>query len=319
MNKIPLIIDTDPGIDDILAIILAAASDKYEIKALTATHGNVGLVGTSQNALHIADMLKLDCIVAKGAEKPLIVPQKNAAHIHGSNGAAGFEFPKTHRICSEQAAWDVMYSEAKKAKGELVLVVLGPMTNVAIALLKYPDLAQYIKRIYMMGGSRSFGNHSQNAEFNIWGDPHACEIVLQSGVAITMADLIFGNDHPLTGNMVRAAYDGAKRLKPMLDAFWQHDMQWLKKEGEKQGKAIDPATYGFSIYDATAVAAMLLQEELKTEDYYVLCETQGSETQGQTVFDYKGQKGKAPNVQLAVKMPIDKYYKLFAQAMAHFE
>ncbi|MEG1049806.1 MAG: nucleoside hydrolase, partial [Oscillospiraceae bacterium] len=152
------------------------------------------------------------------------------------------------------------------------------------------------------------GNHSQNAEFNIWGDPHACEIVLQSGVAITMADLIFGNDHPLTGDMVRAAYDGAKGLKPMLDAFWQHDMHWLQKEGEKQGKAIDPATYGFSIYDATAVAAMLLQEELETEDYYVLCETQGSETQGQTVFDYKGQKGKAPNVQLAVKMP-----------MAHFE
>ncbi|MEG1896056.1 MAG: nucleoside hydrolase, partial [Oscillospiraceae bacterium] len=81
MKKTPIIIDTDPGIDDILAIILAAASDKYEIKALTATHGNVGLVGTSQNALHIADMLKLDCIVAKGAEKPLIVPQKNAAHI----------------------------------------------------------------------------------------------------------------------------------------------------------------------------------------------------------------------------------------------
>lgn len=319
MNKIPVIIDTDPGIDDTIAIILAAASDKYEIKALTATHGNVGLEGTSKNALQLAALLEIDCIVAKGADKPMIVPLKNAASVHGANGVAGYEFPKTDRTYSPEKAWDVIYKQALQSQGELVLVVLGPMTNVAIAFLKYPDLKRYINRIYMMGGSRNFGNHSQNSEFNIWGDPHACEVVLQSGVPITMADLCFGNDHSLTGRQVREAYDGAKRLKPMLDIFWKHDLMWLEKDEKEQGKANDWQDYPFSIYDATAVAAMLLSDELETEDYYVTCETQGSQTQGQTVFDYISRLGKPANVQLAVKMPIDKYNKLFARAMAHFE
>lgn len=319
MKKTPLIIDTDPGIDDVMAIILAAASDRYEIKAMTATHGNVGLEGTSRNALHLAALLDIDCVVAKGAAKPMLVPLKNAAEVHGANGVGGYEFPKTSRTCCEEPAWDVIYKEAKKAEGSLVLMVLGPMTNVAIALLKYPDLKNYIKRLYMMGGSRNFGNHSQNSEFNIWGDPHACEVVLQSGVPITMADLCFGDTHYLTGKQVRAAYDGAKRLKPLLETFWTHDMKWVDAQSKETGIKANWETFRFATYDATAVAAMLLEDDIVTEDYYVMCETQGTETQGQTVFDYKGRMGRTPNVQLAVKMPIDKYYKLFADAIACFE
>lgn len=318
MNKIPVIIDTDPGVDDTLAIIMAAADERFEIKALTATHGNVGLAGTARNALHLAAFLNLDCQVAKGADRPIILPQRDAAFIHGANGVAGFEFPATDRQYSPLAAWDLIYKEAVENKGELVLAVLGPMTNVAIAFMKYPDLNKYIKRIYMMGGSRDFGNHSQNAEFNIWGDPHAFQIVLNSGVPVTMADLIFGNEHPLTASQVRKAYDGAGKIKPLLEAFWQHDQNWIKKEAEQKGVEPDLTGYKHSIYDATAVAAMLLEDKLQTQDYYVVCETQSSLNEGQTVFDYLGVMGKKPNVTLAVKMPIDEYYDIFCKAMAKF-
>ena len=319
MNKIPVIIDCDPGIDDALAIIMAAASERHVIKAITATHGNVGLEGTSKNAIHLASLLDIDCVVAKGAQCPIIVPLKNAADIHGANGMGGFEFPPTDRTFSDKAAWDIMYEQAKQEKGELCLVVLGPMTNVAIALLKYPDLKNYIKRIYMMGGSRSWGNHSQNAEFNIWGDPHACEIVLHSGVPITMADLIFGNEHFLTGEQVRSAYDKAERLKPLLDCLWAHDMKYIEKEAKEQEKTPDWKNFKFCIYDSTAVAAMLLEDSLQTQDYYVACETQGRETMGQTVFDYKGYTKNEANVQLAVKMPIEEYYNTLVQAIAYFK
>ena len=170
-----------------------------------------------------------------------------------------------------------------------------------------------------MGGSRSYGNHSQNAEFNIWVDPHACQVVLSSGIPITMADLIFGEEHPLTGVQLKKAYGSGKKLKGMMDAFWAHELTWIKRAEERTGKSCDIDKFEFHIYDTTAAAALLLEDCVQLEDYYVVCETQGSETEGQTVFDYKGYSGKAPNVQLAVKMDLDKYVQLLTDSIAHFE
>lgn len=320
MRKIPLIIDTDPGIDDALAIIMLAGSDKVDIKAITTTHGNVGLEGTSKNALALKDFLGIDCVVSKGAAKPMIVPLKNASEVHGANGLAGYELPAPTSEFSPLPAWDVMYNLAKEQGGEMTVLVLGPMTNLAIAVLKYPDLKNYIKRVYMMGGSRSWGNHSPNAEFNIWGDPHACQVVLNSGIPITMRDLYFGHDHEISGAQLKAMYSKAKKLKPMMDAFFSHDMKWIKREEERVGHPIDVDNWGFAIFDATAAAALLLDgESLETEDYFVMCETQSTLNEGQTVFDYKGIYGKKPNVQLAVKMDMDSYIKLLTDALEHFE
>lgn len=117
--------------------------------------------------------------------KPMIVPAKGASDVHGSNGLGGHILPAPVKKPENKAAWDIIYNIAKEGKGELVLVALGPLTNIALALMKYPDLPKYVKRIYMMGGSRDYGNHSQYAEFNIWGDPHACHVVLESGIPIT--------------------------------------------------------------------------------------------------------------------------------------
>ena len=320
MNKIPVIIDTDPGIDDTIAIIMAAGSEKIDIKAITTTHGNVGLEGTTKNAMALKEFLGLECPVAKGAAKPMIVSLKDASYVHGENGLAGFELPRPKGTVCEKAAWDVMYDMAKAAGGQMCLLVLGPMTNVALTIMKYPDFKNYIKRIYMMGGSRSYGNHSQYAEFNIWGDPHACQVVLQSGIPITMADLQFGNDYGISVKELRQIYSHAKKLKPMMDAFYAHDMKRVERKGDKYGCRYDVESFEFAIYDATAAAAMLLEgDSLETEDYYVVCETQGSQTEGQTVFDYKGYRKKRPNVQLAVKMDKQKYIHLIEDALAHFE
>ena len=314
MSKIPVVIDCDPGIDDSIAIIMLAGSDKVDIKAITTTHGNVGLEGTTKNALALREFLGLDCLVAKGAAKPMIVPLKNASEIHGANGLAGFELPQPQGTFEKDAAWDVMYNLAKKENGEMVLVVLGPMTNVALTILKYPDFKKYVKRIYMMGGSRLYGNHSPTAEFNIWGDPHACQVVLKSGIPVTMADLYFTYDNAVTGAEMKEIYSHAKKLKPMMDAFIAHDMKFAESVGA------DFDSHRIAICDSSAAAALLLDGDcLVTEDYYVVCETQSSENEGQTVFDYKGHLKGQTNVQLCISVDKEKYQGLIRDAVAHFE
>lgn len=320
MNKIPVMIDCDPGIDDTLAIIMLAGSEKVKIKAITSTHGNVGLEGTTRNALALKDFLGLDCVVAKGASKPMIVSQKEASTVHGLNGLGNYDIPAPVSKAETAPAWDVMYRLAKEENGQMVLVVLGPMTNVAITILKYPDFKDYIKRIYMMGGSRNWGNHSQNAEFNIWGDPHACQVVLSSGIPITMADLQVGNEYGFLGTEITELYSHAKKLKPMMDRFQRHDKIWMQSECDRLGMDFDYDTSITTKYDSTAAAALLMDGDgLETEDYYVICETQGSETEGQTIFDYSGRFGKQPNVSLVVKMDREKYHSLIRNALARFE
>jgi len=314
MRKIPVVIDCDPGIDDTIAIIMLAGSGKVDIKAITTTHGNVGLEGTTKNALALREYLGLDCLVAKGAAKPMIVPLKNASEIHGANGLAGYELPQPQGTFEKEAAWDVMYRLAKEEKGEMVLVVLGPMTNLALTILKYPDFKNYVKRVYMMGGSRDYGNHSPTAEFNIWGDPHACQVVLKSGIPVTMADLEFTYVNSVSGAEMKELYSHGKKLKPMLDAFIQHDMEFAQSAGE------DFESFKIAICDSGAAAALLLDgDSLVTEDYYVVCETQSSENEGQTVFDYKGHLKGRPNVQLCISVDRQKYLNLIRDAVAYFE
>ncbi len=320
MSKIPVIIDCDPGIDDSIAIIMLAGSEKVDIKAITTTHGNVGLEGTTKNALGLRELLGLDCLVAKGAAKPMIVPLKNASEIHGANGLANYDLPQPQGTFEKEAAWDVMYRLAKEENGEMVLVVLGPMTNLALTILKYPDFKNYVKRVYMMGGSRDYGNHSPTAEFNIWGDPHACQVVLKSGIPVTMADLEFTYSNAVTGAQMKELYSHGKKLKPMLDAFIAHDTKRCIRQAEEKGIPADFDNYKIVICDSSASAALLLDGDcLETEDYYVVCETQSTENEGQTVFDYKGHLRGQPNVQLCMKIDKEKYLGLIRDAVAHFE
>lgn len=320
MSKIPVIIDADPGIDDAIAIILLAGSEKAEIKAITTTHGNVGLEGTTKNALILKEMLSLDCPVAKGASKPMIVPQKEASVVHGKNGLGDYDAPRPEGTPCREAAWDVMYRLAKGSGGEMRIVAIGPLTNVALTVLKYPDFKNYIKRIYMMGGSRDYGNHSQMAEFNIWGDPHACQVVLNSGIPITMCDMGFGKLCALNGRQVEDIYSHANKIRPMLNAFMEHDRMWIKKEEKRLGRPLSYDDFEIAIYDSTAAAALLMDGDgLVTEDYFVICETQSDVNRGQTIFDYKNHyKDCRPNVQLAVDIDKDKYIRLMKSAFEKY-
>ncbi len=181
----PTILDVDTGIDDALAILLAAYSPELELLAVTAVAGNVHLEKTARNSaavLHIAG--RDDVPVYPGARKPLIGKLRTAEWVHGEDGLAGLGL-SGGRVERESAA-HMMYRLAKE-HGSIVVVTTGPLTNLALAVSTYPDLVDYVEKHYMMGGAYGltrygFGNASPTAEFNVWQDPEAAEIVFESGL-----------------------------------------------------------------------------------------------------------------------------------------
>ncbi|MBQ7086971.1 MAG: nucleoside hydrolase [Clostridia bacterium] len=182
MKKIPIIIDCDPGVDDSYALALANSYEGFEILAITAVEGNVPAAITRKNALCIREELGINCRIGFGAEKPLRKEYKQfAANTHGQSGVGSFVFDEPKLQPDEMPAWEIIYDEAVKHKGELVLFAVGPLTNIAICLEKHPDLPQLLKKFVIMGGG-TFGNVSatnRTAEFNIWIDPHAARQVFE--------------------------------------------------------------------------------------------------------------------------------------------
>jgi len=191
MSKIPVWIDTDPGVDDAFAIITGFQLPNIEIVGLSAVSGNVELEKTFKNARDVVSFCGHEEVpVYKGASRPLIVKPEYAHHVHGENGMGGFELPESKAKVETKSAIDALYEKAKELNGELVLVPVGPLTNIAEAIYKYPDIVKYIKEIDMMGGSVGVGgNTSTAAEFNVYVDPHAAQTVMKSGIPINMFGL----------------------------------------------------------------------------------------------------------------------------------
>lgn len=190
-KKIPIIIDCDPGIDDAIAIMLAHSTQKFDILGITPVAGNVEAKHTRRNARDLSEYLGINCPVAYGAEKPLLSYDiyRPASGTHGVNGLGPVTLPPAKKPVYPKPAWDFIYEKAVECKGELVIVATGPLTNIAIALLKYPELPKMIGGFYIMGGSTTTGNANPTAEFNILVDVHAADIVFKSGLLVNMAGL----------------------------------------------------------------------------------------------------------------------------------
>ena len=151
----PIIIDTDPGIDDALAIMLAAASPEVEILGITAVAGNVGLEHTSRNAAALADLLRLDCPVGRGASGPLWRRDRNSAsEVHGDNGFGGYELPSSSRVL--EPALPLLVRLIESSAEPVTVVAIGPMTNIALLINEYPETARKVERFVIMGGGTQF-------------------------------------------------------------------------------------------------------------------------------------------------------------------
>lgn len=317
MLKRPLIIDCDPGIDDAECIMMVQGSGQFDIRGITAVHGNVPLSHTSNNALFLSKMYGIDCPVYLGAKEAIIQRLPRAEYVHGNNGLIGFDttLPEGAEF-AQGHAWDFIWEEAVKQNGELEILAIGPLTNLAIAVMKHPELPKLVKNLVIMGGAAGSGNFGVYSEYNIAQDPHACEIVLQAGFPkFTMVDLNACRSVWLNGEEIEKL-----RNLPDTNRFAALAKRMLKHEDANKSNWQDDAFVDDYHYTCDPVAAaVLINEELgQYVEKYAFCDCVGEMTQGQTVIDWLGF---APfkNVRIPVAMDRDGFAKLYFECVKSYD
>lgn len=309
MNKRPFIIDCDTGTDDAIAIMAALGCPQVEVKAVTSVNGNVSENFTSQNNLDLLEYLgRTDIPVAHGAVRPLlsgIVNDEGGTGTHGKTGMGTVVLPKAQSSRFDpRIASQVIYDTAAACKGELELLVIGPMTNIAIALCNYRELPGLIKHIWFMGGAVHGGNVLPTAEFNIWVDPEAAHIVAQSGIPMTMVGLDVTLKAVMTEEDVARLRHKGSRAGTLAADLLDFMLQRRSKGGED-----------LVMHDALALAAALCPECLTCKDFFVDVEHSGSYTAGHTFVDLRNTTGKAPNMSVALEVDPSLFRKWLADAI----
>jgi len=270
-----VIIDTDPGVDDALALLLAMSSPELKIEGLTPVAGNVPLELTLPNALRMVEIAgRTDIPVAVGAKVPLLRRLVTAQYAHGENGLGGAVFPQPKTKPITQPAAEFIREIVYKYPGEVTLITIGPLTNIGAALNDDDELAAKVKGLVMMGGSLSGGNITPAAEFNIYVDPEAARIVFQSGIPITMVGLDVTRKTSLTEEHVRTLEAGPTPVSQAAGKIGRNAID----HNREQGFLVGP-----NMHDSLALAAFLNPSILKWEDYYVDVETTGELTAGETL------------------------------------
>ena len=270
-----VIIDTDPGVDDALALLLAMRSPELKIEAITAVAGNVPLELTLPNALRMAEIAgRTDIPVAAGARTPLVRRLVTAAYAHEENGLGGAVFPEPKIKPVAEPAAEFIRQIVHKYPGEVTLITVGPLTNVATALNSDAELAGMVRGLVMMGGSLSGGNITPAAEFNVYVDPEAARIVFQSGIPVTMVGLDVTRKTSLTEEHVRVLESSQNAVGQAAAKIARNAIN----HNREQGFLVGP-----NMHDSLAVAALLDPSLVKFKDYYVDVETTGELTAGETL------------------------------------
>jgi inosine-uridine nucleoside N-ribohydrolase len=273
-----IIIDTDPGTDDALAILLALTSPEVQVQALTVVPGNVTAELGLENALKLVTLAKrCDIPVAAGAKHPLFQKLITAEFWHGKNGLADVELPTGCRA-DPRFGPDLIIELVHKYPHQITLVPVGPLTNIALALSKDPSMASLVKEVVIMGGSISGGNVNAAAEANIYNDPEAAQIVFNAGWPLTMVGLDVGNRTLLTQREV-AQLEAAPGP---ISNFLAKVGKFLVGQSEKFGFSGSP------MYDPLAMGVALDPSLVTTKSMHVDVETRGEFTRGETVANREG-------------------------------
>jgi purine nucleosidase len=305
-----IIIDTDPGQDDAVAILLALASpDELDVLGIVAVAGNVPLAHTERNARRIVELAgRPEVPVYAGCVRPLVRKLVTAEHVHGRTGLDGVDLPEPKIPLQVQHGVDFIIHTLRAAEpGTITLCTLGPLTNVAMALVKAPDIAAHIREIVMMGGAYfEVGNITPAAEFNIYVDPEAADVVMQSGVPIVMAPLdlthrILSTRERLDaiaalGNRAGAAVAGLLSFSERFD---------LAKYG----------SIGAPLHDPTVIAHLLKPELFKGKTINVSIETMSLLTLGMTVADWWQITDRPRNVNFLREGDADGFFELLTERL----
>jgi pyrimidine-specific ribonucleoside hydrolase len=306
----PVVLDCDPGHDDAIALVLAAADPAIDLRAVTTVAGNQTLEKTTHNALRVLTVAGCaDVPVAAGLAEPLLREPIAAGEVHGETGLDGAELPDPAAEPREEHAVDTIARVAREATDPITLVAVGPLSNVAVAIRRYPDLVDDLERIVVMGGSLAGGNVTPAAEFNVHADPEAAAIVFDAAVPVTMVGL----------NVTQAARLPADRFEELraLDsdvATMVADLLafYLDFHRERYGWESVP------LHDALALAHVAAPTLLETESMAVDVETTGEHTLGATVCDRWDVTERESNANVAVDVDTDPFLEWLTDGIATY-
>jgi purine nucleosidase len=308
MKKRRIILDTDPGIDDALAILLALATPQVALEAITVTYGNCSVDQGVQNALSILELTEANHIpVAKGADRPLVQPLLLAPETHGNSGLGYAQLPAPSITPDPTPVVTLMIDKVMANPDEITIVAVGPLTNLALAIRTEPRLLETVKDVYIMGGAiRHDGNTTPQAEFNAYCDPHAAHIVFHSGLPITLVPL------DITYQVVFTSRDLSRLQKvdaPLTRFIGEATRFYMEFHDEHQKIS------GCAINDPLALAITYLPSLVDCQALYVDIDISGGVSMGKTYADFFGLLDKEPNMQVALEVQPREFMEHFLERM----
>jgi purine nucleosidase len=307
-KALPLIIDCDPGQDDAIALMLAMASpDELDLLGICAVAGNVPLILTEANARRIRDVSGRPQIpVFAGCPRPMVKILETAEYVHGKSGIDGAGLPDPSRPVEAAHAVDWLIDTLRHADDPITVATLGPLTNIAIAIVMAPDIVENISELVLMGGALSLGNITPAAEFNIYSDPHAAHIVFEAGIKLTMVGLDVTHQTRATPERLEAirtiGNPAAICVAGMLDFY---GAQYIETFGE-----------GAPLHDPCVIAYILRPDLFTGQQMRVDIEISSPLTIGRTVCDVHARGGQAANANVLEKIDADGFFALLGERLA---
>ncbi len=303
-----IIFDTDPGIDDALALLLLAAAPELDLLAITVTHGNTSQEKCLSNALQLVELLGIEQVpVARGAQEPLVKELSVAEETHGDGGLGYAVLPEPKVKPIQESAHNLIIRLVNENPGQITLLCVGPMTNIALALLKQPQIAKNIKRIVAMGGSIHYpGNSTPQSEYNVFCDPESYEIVLNAGVDFTLVPLDVTYQCLLTTQHIEQITLARPEIKNFIKESTRFYIEFHAKYQGIQGCAIN---------DPLAAAILIDPTLVENRDYFLSVDLSGGSSRAKTIADHYGALKKAPNAKVSMTVEVDRFMKQFIERM----
>jgi purine nucleosidase len=306
-GSVPTILDCDPGHDDMVAILVAAAHPRIDLLAITTVAGNGTLDHTTHNARAVCTLAGIrDVPIAAGAPGPLVGTLHTAAHVHGESGLEGADLPSPDVALAAEHAVDLTARLLREAAEPVTLVPTGPLTNIALLLRRHHDLVERVREIVLMGGSTGAGNVEPLGEFNIHVDPEAADVVFSSGLPVTMCGLNVTHQalatEPVLERLLGLGTPLADTVVRLLSFF----------RDRYRDLFVLPAP---PVHDPVAVARVIDPELVRCEEAHVAVELHGAWTRGATVCDRSGLTGRTPNANVAVELQVEGFWELVISAV----
>lgn len=307
-----IILDVDPGHDDAMAILLANAAPEIDLLAVTTVAGNQTLPKTTLNARRVLSRAGVkDVPVAAGCDRPLLRPQRIADNIHGESGLEGPTFAGEPDVpLDPRHAVDLIIELLMASEGDIMLVPVGPLTNIGMAMRREPRIVERIKHIALMGGAWGFGNQTPSAEFNILVDPEAARIVFESGAPLMMCGLDLTHQAKATPDIIKRFAD----LHTPLGDFAVEMLEFFASTYRKM--------HGFEgppLHDPTAVAWVIDPTIVETQPAHVDIETHAEFSYGRTVVDLHDVLGLPKNALVATRLDAPRFWDLMVGAIASYD